>query len=341
LGIRGILNIDTSLNIVIAGVFIGIAQDTPAGYGVVSIGDLATILTVAGVAIYVLGLGGLAVTIRIRLAKDIPTAWYAVSLLPRTLVAGQGLRIWLGWPIGLTVAITLGIILMKSFELDGDTALKTVRSSVIFVVMLYLTVWVVRLWRSDRPYPQNLPFARNRKRALARFAASSLMYILYVLWGVLSAAAIAVGSAIIAAAGLLIMRALGFDSDLGLDMFFTVPSRLADVVPRNHSGLVGAIILFVGGFIIGIPSALLMKPPLPQVQLTKKEGYVTSVLPSSMTYNLVTHSSDGLWHVFDDTRRLWSIPDNEVLLAQIAGGSTTTPVAQGRPAGDEEVGKEE
>jgi hypothetical protein len=67
----------------------------------IGIGDLAAILAVVSVGIYVLGLMGLAVTIRLRLVDNISVAWYAVSLLPRTVVAGHGVRIWLTWPIGL------------------------------------------------------------------------------------------------------------------------------------------------------------------------------------------------------------------------------------------------
>jgi hypothetical protein len=92
---------------------------------------------------------------------------------------------------------------------------------------------------------------------------------------------------------------------------------------------------------VGLPSALLKKPPLPRVQLTKKPGDSAGVLPDSMTCNLVTHSSDGLWHVFDDTGQLWAIPDDEVLLARIPGDPTTTSAAQGSPEGDENAGNEE
>jgi len=69
------------------------------------IGNLVGLITVAGAAVYVLGLVGLAVTIRSRLTGDFSTAWYVVSLLPRTVVAGQGLRLWLRWPIILTALL--------------------------------------------------------------------------------------------------------------------------------------------------------------------------------------------------------------------------------------------
>lgn len=70
-----------------------------------SIGDIAALATAMGVAIYVLGLVGLAIPIRTRFTGDMATAWYAVSLLPRTVVAGQGLRIWVQWPLLFTAIV--------------------------------------------------------------------------------------------------------------------------------------------------------------------------------------------------------------------------------------------
>jgi hypothetical protein len=76
------------------------------------IGDLVAIVTAAGVTIYALGLVGLATTIYLRITDDFSTAWYAVSLVSRTVVAGQGARIWLGWPVVLTVATVLLALVM-------------------------------------------------------------------------------------------------------------------------------------------------------------------------------------------------------------------------------------
>jgi hypothetical protein len=342
-GIRGISSIVTSFNIVIPEVFLVVVQGNPASDGAIAIGSLATILTVAGVTIYVLGLVGLAATIRLRLARDIPMAWYAVSLLPRTIVAGQGIRIWLGWPISVTATIALLMILSKALELKADTTLSILFYGVILVFFLYLVVFVWKAWRSDIPGAKDLAFVRNRRHAFTRFAARILAIGLYTLAALLAASVIALGSVILMVAGILVFTGLspagyarGFLKGFFGDLYWIVGG-----VPYNHMELVGIITLFVGGFIVGLPSALLKKPPLPRVQLTKKPGDSAGVLPDSMTCNLVTHSSDGLWHVFDDTGQLWAIPDDEVLLARIPGDPTTTSAAQGSPEGDENAGNEE
>jgi hypothetical protein len=64
----------------------------------IGVAQLATVLTVAGLAVYVVGVIGLALSINLFFTEKWATAWYAVSLMPRTIVAGQGMRIWrLGW----------------------------------------------------------------------------------------------------------------------------------------------------------------------------------------------------------------------------------------------------
>src|SRR5215212_11106779 len=80
-----------------------------------SIGDLATILTVAGVSIYVLGLIGLAIPILREFTGDITTAWYAVSLVPKTVVAGQGVRIWMQRPAAFATALLVVTVGLRLF----------------------------------------------------------------------------------------------------------------------------------------------------------------------------------------------------------------------------------
>src|SRR5215208_3196674 len=77
----------------------------------IEIGDLAAILTATGISIYVLGLVGLAIPMR-KITKDTSTAWYATSLIPRIVVAGQGARIWLGLPLILTAFTSLTSLFM-------------------------------------------------------------------------------------------------------------------------------------------------------------------------------------------------------------------------------------
>jgi hypothetical protein len=80
----------------------------------IGIGDLAALIAGAGVAIYVLGLIGLAIPIRRMYTNDLSTAWYAASLVPRTVVAGQGVRIWLQRPTLSTLGVLLVLIAVQA-----------------------------------------------------------------------------------------------------------------------------------------------------------------------------------------------------------------------------------
>jgi len=80
----------------------------------IGIGDLAALVTVAGATIYVLGLVGLAIPIYRTFTHDMPTTWYAVTLLPKIVVAGQGVRIWVQWPLVMTAAMLLIIWLLPA-----------------------------------------------------------------------------------------------------------------------------------------------------------------------------------------------------------------------------------
>jgi len=85
----------------------------------IGIGDIAAVVTIAGVTIYALGLLGLAIPISTVFTKDMSTAWYAVSLMPRTVVAGQGVRIWIRWPFLLTTLLLLIMWLLLGLGVEG------------------------------------------------------------------------------------------------------------------------------------------------------------------------------------------------------------------------------
>jgi len=74
------------------------------------VAGLSAIVTGLAGAGYVLGLIALAWPVYSRITGDAYTALFAVSLLPKTVVIGQGLRIMLGtalmtWGLSSTLAI--------------------------------------------------------------------------------------------------------------------------------------------------------------------------------------------------------------------------------------------
>jgi hypothetical protein len=102
------------------------------------IGDVLALTTLAGVTVYVVGLIGLAIVTWIDFTEDSATAWYAVSLLPRTVVAGQGMRIWLFWPVSLAAVLTL--LALLSVGHPNRTELVPAAGFVYFCLLFVLVL---------------------------------------------------------------------------------------------------------------------------------------------------------------------------------------------------------
>jgi len=75
---------------------------------------------------------------------------------------------------------------------------------------------------------------------------------------------------------------------------------------------VGVMFLFFGGFVVGIPSALVLDPPLPPVTITVQSDTAMKEHPNPIEGRLVTHR-DMFWHLFTEKNELLSIPDDQVL----------------------------
>jgi hypothetical protein len=101
----------------------------------------------------------------------------------------------------------------------------------------------------------------------------------------------------------------------------------------ENSLAIGILLILLGGFAMGVPSATVVKPPLPRVQLELHKEFDAKGW-------LVAHS-DGFWHVFlAESRELQSIPDEKVRLAR-TGEEGQTPPAKKEAVPSEEAPPEE
>src|SRR5215218_1227691 len=98
-----------------------------------TVAQTAALIAGTGVAIYVVGFIGLLWAIYRTITGDVNAALYAVSLIPRTVVAGLGVRIFFGFPLLVVSAIA---VLMFLQRLLRNLILTTfpVTSEVIFHV---------------------------------------------------------------------------------------------------------------------------------------------------------------------------------------------------------------
>jgi MFS family permease len=286
-----------------------------------TIGDLATILTVAGVSIYVLGLIGLAIPIRRVFTGELTTAWYVVSLVPKTVVAGQGVRIWLGWPIALTGLMVL-IAVAAAF------VLRQLPSANPAWFWLYYAAWMALGIAPLLVSFALLVITVGGAQVIRDFLGSrSITWLLGTVAPLLSAL---IGILIIQVATYtMVVPSILLEQWHGFSPSSPIPSVLEYVT--EHPILMGIILLFVGGFLVGVPAATRVSPPLPRVQITKHppEGR-REVIPPPLQGHLVSHS-DGFWHLFDVNNALLSIPDDQVLAVRIMEDAQPPPVEEEAP----------
>jgi hypothetical protein len=202
----------------------------------IDIADVLALITVAGVAVYVAGLVGLAIAIRREFTRDISTAWYVVALIPRTVVAGQGVRIWLLWPVTLGALLTVLVALIAG---RPDLAPLIPVTGLVFASVLSLLV----LRTIQRPQPQRGMDSTWLAGHLIVFAAIASL----------------VGSIMMAK---------------GVHLVFLTAVDAANLVSASlgRSFLVGAILFIVGGFLVALPGAAVVSDPLPPVRIYRGAG---------------------------------------------------------------------
>jgi hypothetical protein len=197
----------------------------------IDIADVLALITVAGIAVYVAGLVGLAIAIRLEFTRDLSTAWYVVALIPRTVVAGQGVRIWLVWPVSLAVLLLL----------TGLAGLMVGRPNFARLIpamgLLFACVLSALVLRSARRAQRPMDSAWGTRHLVAVAAIASL-----------------VGSILVSK---------------GVHIVFLIAIGAENLVPETigRSLVVGAILYVVGGFLVALPGAVVIPDPLPAVRI--------------------------------------------------------------------------
>jgi len=109
----------------------------------------------------------------------------------------------------------------------------------------------------------------------------------------------------------------------------------------ENSFAIGILLILLGGFAMGVPSAAVVKIPLPRVQLEmNKESDATEDDSTSSKGWLVAHG-DGFWHLLhEESGELQSIPDGRVRVAR-TGEDRPTSREKKEAASSEEAPPEE
>lgn len=275
----------------------------------IGIGDLAALATVAGIAIYVLGLVGFAIPIRTFFTGEITTAWHAAARVPKTVLAGQGARIWLPWTLAFAAALL--------FALAGVPRLfPSIAASVYGVayVASASSLVLVQFWRCRRERRRAIEDPRlvgsAKRRYIKTFDAT-------ILWS---------------GAGL---------SPVFLAVLLFPSSPLGPPGEASNYFVPAVLLIFVASFILAMPIAIVARPSLPKVRIIKRPGYtIAEGEPSPLEGWLVAHS-DGFWHLFvriEKQHEMLSVPDDTVLAVQMLpeeAASTDTTHKKAAEAGEE------
>jgi hypothetical protein len=273
-----------------------------------SIGEVAAVVTVAGILVYVVGLVGLAIAIRLRLVRDFSTAWFVVALLPRTIVAGQGVRIWLMWPIPFALLLVLVDMLIENLTSSHERAVAILDTSTAFLGLGYLSLFLVlvlyAMGKTDRENPELIGHV-----------------IIAIIVAALGIFLIAQGASIVlrSQGAFVVIRVVG-EGMLNLDLGPPVQDMLS-----------GTMLFLFGGFLVGVPAAATIDHPLPLVKVAGDSTVLANGLIASPPKPLymapqrnlsewiasplymVAHV-DGTWHFLDDKEDvLLCIPDRLLL----------------------------
>ena len=249
------------------------------------VAEVAALITVVGAAIYGLGLLGLAWPIHKRWDNDASTTWYAMSLIPRAVVAGQGIRIFVGFPtIMATLLLAWWLIVFPILRLLSVAVSDLAAWAVGIFALLVLVAggyWLLRGKYRRRlqwllgPTPEN-----PRSRELIWITIGLAIPIIFV------AGRLAAGA---------------------MDIQATFP-----FIKVDFSMLLAAIALtFFASFLLQLIDATAIDPPLPTVEIALSDGS-QRVLEGK----LLTHI-EGVVYYFDEHHKLTSMPDSNVLSIRV------------------------
>lgn len=249
----------------------------------VGLAEVAALVTVLGAAIYVLGLLGLAWPIHRRWDNDASTTWYAMSLVPRAVVAGQGLRIFLGFPTMVAILLlTWWLVIFPVLDLLSVAVSALVGWAIgIFALLVLLAVGYWLFWRWRRVQWLLGPRPENPRYRWLIWITVGLSIPTFFIAGRLAAGAMEVRAE---------------------PPFIAVDLSLL---------LVAIALAFSASFLLQLIDATAIDPPLPTVEIALSDGARTVVRGS-----LLTHM-EGVVYFFDEQHKLTSMPDSRITSVRV------------------------
>jgi hypothetical protein len=247
--------------------------------------EVAALITILGAVIYGLGLLGVAWPIHKRWHNDAATTLYAISLIPRAVVAGQGVRIFMGFPTLIaTLLLIWWLVVFPLLRLVDVVASTLAAWTVGIFALLALLAGGYGLLRSM--YRRGIQWVLGPAPEHPRYR-----------WLIWVTTLIAVPTFFIA--GRVAAGAMEYQA--------AFPYIRVDL-----SLLVVAIALsFLASSLLQLVDATAIDPPLPTAEIALSDGS-QRILEGKLLVHI-----EGVVYFFDEKRRLTSMPDSEISSVRI------------------------
>jgi hypothetical protein len=281
----------------------------------IDIAAVATLITISATTIYVLGLMALGYPVYRRITKNSSTALYVVSVVPRTVVAGHGMRFLLGIPLIWTLLFAAFLSVAQLVHKGVD-----VRSRYVEDPILNQTITT---------FLNNLPVIASITVVLVLLGLHEVLTAagLYnIFYPYTSLSPLAGGEAPRPATIAEPVDPQDYAGERGLLEFFAPSLVIANVI-GCVGGAVGGSILATEGwswealfwalvvvifinFVANMLAVVSIKPPMPKVEVIKDGADGSEPIKGY----LLAHS-EGLWYIFDDKyKALQTIRDDKAVV---------------------------
>ena len=280
---------------------------------------VATLITISATTIYVLGLMALGYPVYSRITKNSSTALYVVSVVPRTVVAGHGVRFLLGIPLIWTLLFAAFLSVSQLVQNYVDVHVD-VPSNYIEDPILEQTITT---FFSGLPVITSIAIVLALLGLHEVLSAAGLYNIFYPYSSLRS---IAGGENPRPAS---ITDPVDPPDEAGerdLREFFAPSLFIANVI-GCLAGAVGGLIVAIEGwswealfwalviviflnFVANMLAVVSIRPPMPKVEVIREDADASTPIKGY----LLAHS-EGLWYIFDEKYKiLQTIRDDKALV---------------------------